>query len=138
VIPAIEQRALHRAAALERYVAIDSELHRREHTALRALEASPPAWVSHTLGPVPAGLAERRAWREAARAAHAYRTEWGVIDQHSALGASPVHDFLVRRARQHARQAIDAAHGWRADHDGPQQPPLSQRLRRTERIQRDL
>lgn len=84
--------------AIERYATLEAELERREHAALRAVEANPPRWVGDALGSIPSGLAERRSWRAAARAIHAYRVEWRIPDQQTMLPPPPAYNFEAQRS----------------------------------------
>lgn len=70
------------------------------------LAADPPRWATGSLGEVPLGGHERRAWIQAAESVAAYRQSHGVSDEDDALGPCPG-DHRALRAWELARLGID-------------------------------
>jgi conjugative relaxase-like TrwC/TraI family protein len=85
-----------------------------------ALEAQRPAWQEHALGPPPASMRGRRAWRQAAAQLGEYRDRYGITDPEQALGPEPKRgDLEQRRAWRACR---DTAERLRARGEHTRQP----------------
>jgi conjugative relaxase-like TrwC/TraI family protein len=73
-----------------------------------AAEAQRPAWQERTLGPLPASVGGRRAWRQTAAQLADYRDRYGIRDPEQALGPEPKGaDLQQRRAWRACRNAAE-------------------------------
>jgi hypothetical protein len=73
-----------------------------------AAEAQRPAWQERTLGPLPADVGGRRAWRQAAAQLADYRDRYGIRDPEQVLGPEPKGgDIQQRRAWRACRNAAE-------------------------------
>ena len=92
-----------------RRTAVREELERRSRGSVRAAVAARPEYLINELGPYPHRRSKRRAWHRAATRIEGYRHEYGIADQHAALGAEPK-ELRQRAAYRDARREIDRAH----------------------------
>jgi conjugative relaxase-like TrwC/TraI family protein len=90
-----------------------------------AAEAQRPAWQERALGPLPASVHGRRAWRQTAAKLADYRDRYDIRDPEQALGSEPRGgDLEQRRAWRACRTAADRIRGRGEptrlpDHDQP-------------------
>jgi conjugative relaxase-like TrwC/TraI family protein len=88
------------------------------------IEAERPAWQERDLGPLPASVRGRRAWRQAAAQVTAYRDRYGVSDPERALGPEPRGNDLEQRRAW--RACHDAAERTRIRYERARQPGRDQ------------
>jgi conjugative relaxase-like TrwC/TraI family protein len=94
-----------------------------------AVEQERPGYVLEALGPVPASIRGRRAWRQAAADIEHYRCTYQFTDPVRALGPEP-HDPTQRADRQRVRTAIERVHSKQRATDRTQQRhPTSEHTR---------
>jgi conjugative relaxase-like TrwC/TraI family protein len=87
---------------------VTRELAWQQRARQAAAEAQRPAWQERTLGPLPAGVGGRRAWRQAAGLLADYRDRYGIRDPEQALGPEPKGgDLVQRRAWRACRNAVE-------------------------------
>jgi hypothetical protein len=87
---------------------VTRELAWQQRARQAAAEAERPAWQERTLGPLPADVGGRRAWRQTAAQLAAYRDRYGIRDPEQALGPEPKGgDLEQRRAWRACRNAAE-------------------------------
>jgi conjugative relaxase-like TrwC/TraI family protein len=87
---------------------VTRELAWQKRVRATTVEAERPAWQERALGPLPANVGGRRAWRQTAAQLADYRDRYGITDPEQALGPEPRGaDLGQRRAWQACRTAAE-------------------------------
>ena len=100
-------RLAQHAPDIARHAQIRHHLDTEVRYRLAAQEVRPSAYVVEALGPKPGTPSERAAWRSGAAAIERHRLEFGVTDEHTALGKRPRRPSPERTSWDTANAQID-------------------------------